>query len=138
MGTQSLSLITEDGVELRWGQIVDGETLVRNGALVESEPAAAPSSGANSGTATLAFGSTPAIETTVVITGQSWVAADSEIHAYVMATSTASNGTDDHLQAGVFMRFVVGDLVVGTGFTIYAYVINGYVTGDFTICWEGS
>lgn len=92
----------------------------------------------NSGTATLAFGASPVVEATVVVTGQAWVTANSEIHAYFMAASTAGNGTDEHLQAGAFMRLVVGDLVVGVGFTIYAYVTHGYVTGDFTVCWEGS
>ena len=97
-----------------------------------------PSAGGNSGTATLAFGATPAETASVAVTGQAWVTANSEIHAYFMAASTAGNDAEAHKQAAVFMKLVVGDLVVGTGFAIFAYCTHFSASGDFTVCWEGA
>lgn len=97
-----------------------------------------PSAGGNSGTATLDFGATMTDAASVVVTGQAWVTAGSEIHAYFMGASTADNNADDHEHAAHTCVLVVRDLVVGDGFTISAYARDDFAAGQFTVCWEGS
>ncbi len=91
------------------------------------------------GTATISFGTSlpdvPASEASVTVTGQTSILSTSFIEAWIMAESTASNTTTDHLFAGVSVKLVCGDIVVGTGFTIYATCIAGLLHGDLKVKW---
>lgn len=90
------------------------------------------------GTATIDFGSTPATEASVTVTGQADISATSRIEAWFMARSTASNTASDHQQAGAFMRVVCSEPTAGVGFTINAYCLIGFATGAFDVEWTWS
>jgi hypothetical protein len=90
------------------------------------------------GTATIDFGATPATEASVVVSGQTDITADARIEAWVMARSTADNNTIDHQYAAVSFRLSTSEPVPGTGFSITAYNLFGYATGQFSIEWTWS
>jgi hypothetical protein len=90
---------------------------------------------ATQGTAVLDFGSTPAAEASVAVTGQTGIAADSLIEAWVMGSSTGDNNEGEHLFAGVALKLVCGIPTAGVGFTIYATSMVGLATGTFNIRW---
>lgn len=88
------------------------------------------------GTATISFGSTPVLEGTVTVTGQTGILTSSLCEAWVMGNdSTSDNTTIDHQFAGIALRTVCADVVANTGFTIYATSIAGFITGDLKIKW---
>jgi predicted transcriptional regulator len=74
----------------------------------------------------------------VTVTGQTAIVSNSFAEAFMMADSTSDNTVTDHQLAGVMFRIVCGDIVEGTGFTIYVTSIGGLVTGDFSIKWVWS
>lgn len=90
----------------------------------------------NAGTATLDFGSSPATEASVTVTGQSSITSSSRVKAWVMGKSTATNTVSDHQFAAVALRFSVSQPTSGIGFTITAYCVVGEVSGQFNIEWE--
>jgi hypothetical protein len=90
------------------------------------------------GTATLDFGATPANEATVSITGQTAISATSRAEAFIMSKSTATNGVDDHNFAAVSMRFICSEPTPSVGFSITAYNLIGFCTGEFNIEWTWS
>ena len=72
-----------------------------------------------SGTTTVNFGAFPgASDTSVAITGQGAIAAGSLVEAWIMPTATADHSADEHLAETLALR--AGNVVAGTGFTIYA------------------
>lgn len=88
------------------------------------------------GTATIAFGSTPTSEGSIAVTGQTGILSGSLCEAWIMGNdSTAGNTTTDHLFAGVSLKTICADVVAGTGFTIYATSTAGLVTGDMKVKW---
>lgn len=87
------------------------------------------------GTGLLDFGSTPAESATLVVTGQAGIGSTSNIEAYFMRESTASNGVDEHEEAATMIALVVGSVIAGTGFTIYANTIGPLVIGTFNVRW---
>lgn len=89
------------------------------------------------GTATIDFGSTPATEAVVVVTGQSEISSGSRAEAFVMARGDGDALADQHFAAVAF-RIVCSEPTPGTGFTITAYCLIGYATGTFDIEWTWS
>ena len=87
------------------------------------------------GTATLDFGATPTDEASVVVTGQTAIAATSHVEAFFMQEATADNGVDEHAEAAALCPLVVSDIVPGTGFTIRAHPIAAEGMGQFTVHW---
>jgi hypothetical protein len=87
------------------------------------------------GSAVLDFGATPTDEASVVVTGQSGIAAESHVEAFFMRESTAGNTVEDHEQATTLCRLVCGNIVPGTGFTIYAHSVGGLGVGTFAVRW---
>lgn len=85
---------------------------------------------AATGTATINFGSFPgATETSVAVTGQTGILAGSKVEAWLsLDTATAEHTTDEHHAESANLVIVAGNIVAGTGFTIYVYVRNP--TGD--------
>jgi hypothetical protein len=86
------------------------------------------------GTTTVNFGAFPgASDATVVITGQTSIQAASLVEAWIFPSATADHSVDEHWvdPPDIF----AGNIVAGTGFTIYArqaiypYVDDGVVAG---------
>jgi len=94
---------------------------------------ATPAGGAQSGTSTADFGSGE-FQAQVVVTGQTWVEAGSVIHAQAAATTTADHDPEDAALEG--LTCYVGNIVAGTGFTIYVNAPAG-TFGEFDINWLG-
>lgn len=87
------------------------------------------------GTALIDFGSTPANEASAEVIGQTGILAGSAVEAWVTARTTADNTANDHHQAAVNLRLVCSQPTEGVGFTITAYCLIGYATGQFEIDW---
>lgn len=92
--------------------------------------------GATVGTATISFGSTPALEASVVVTGQTEILSTSAVDAWIVRTTTADNGEDEHEMAAVMLRLIPGSIVASTGFTITAISSWSFATGDFEVNWR--
>ena len=103
-----------------------------------------------SGTATLDFGALPGkSDASVTVTGQAAIAAGSSVGAWVTPVATADHNADEHLVEG--LRIYAGNIVAGTGFTIYGFHEHGlteandlsetatvkdhFCWGRFTIAW---
>jgi hypothetical protein len=73
------------------------------------------------GTTTVNFGTFPgATDTSVTVTGQSSILATSLVEAWVFPAATAAHSVDEHWVDGP--QVMAGNIVAGTGFTIYASV----------------
>lgn len=73
------------------------------------------------GVATLNFGAFPgAPEASVVITGQAAITADSYVEAWIRPVATADHSADEHLVEEA-LSVIAGNIVAGTGFTIYGF-----------------
>lgn len=85
------------------------------------------------GTATLDFGAMPgANEASVVVTGISTIGGSAKCEAFFMRSSTGSHSANDHSYAALFTGLTCGNVVTGTGFTIYARSAEK-LTGQFTV-----
>lgn len=87
---------------------------------------------ATQGTAVVDFG-TGAVMAQVVVTGQAGIVAGSLVEAWPNTTSTSNNLTDAILVEE--LQFYAGDIIAGTGFTIYAMCRFGSAFGKFTTSW---
>ena len=71
------------------------------------------------GTATVNFGAFPGTgDASIAVTGQAGILAGSLVEAWIMPTATADHSVDEHWVDPP--RVVAGNIVPGTGFTIYA------------------
>jgi len=71
------------------------------------------------GFTTVNFGAFPGSSDTLVnITGQAAILAGSFVEAWIFPTATADHTADEHWVEGI--KIVAGNIVAGTGFTIYA------------------
>ena len=60
-------------------------------------------------------------ETSVAVTGITGISGTSKVDAFVMADDTSADHTaNDHKYLEVFASLCCGNIVAGTGFTIYA------------------
>ena len=98
-----------------------GDVLTSNGAgsgMTWETPSVGAGGGA-SGSTVVDFGAWPADPVaTVVITGQTTIASDSEVQAWIYPLDTADHTLDEHLL--VDMKVHAHTIVAGTGFTITA------------------
>jgi hypothetical protein len=70
------------------------------------------------GTATLNFGGFPgSTDTSVLVTGQTGIVAGSLVEAWLVPVATGDHSADEHIADGP--RVLAGNIVPGTGFTIY-------------------
>lgn len=110
---------------------------------------------AATGTATLDFGAFPGkLDASVAVTGQAGIASGSLVEAWIRPVATATHSADEHIMATTMMQVIAGNIVAGTGFTIYGLAvdatpgvgsIDGYfrnlprkvsrLYGTFTIAW---
>jgi len=71
------------------------------------------------GSTTIDFGAFPgSSDTTAVITGQAAIASGSFVEAWVTPTATTDHTADEHWVEPI--KVMAGNIVAGTGFTIYA------------------
>lgn len=82
------------------------------------------------------FGAYPgAPDTSVDVTGQTNIAAGSTVQAWLEATATSDHSIDEHRVDPPIIT--VGNIVAGTGFTIYAISRDGNRNyGQWTVQWK--
>lgn len=89
---------------------------------------------AATGSATLDFGATPTHDfASVAVTGQAAILAGSLVDAWIRLEATADHSADEHRVEA--LDITVGNIVAGTGFTIYGKPREGTTWGRFTISW---
>lgn len=72
------------------------------------------------GTVTLNFGAFPGSdEASVAVTGQTGILSGSLVDAWVLPSTTSDHSADEQLVDPI--RVMVGNIVAGTGFTVYGY-----------------
>lgn len=75
------------------------------------------------GTTTINFGSFPGTsDASIAVTGQASIIAGSLVEAWLRPEATADHSADEHWVETI--RVVAGNIVAGTGFTIYAVNTN--------------
>lgn len=72
-------------------------------------------------------------EATLDITGQAGILSGSLVEAWVRLEATAEHSADEHRVEELEVR--AGNIVAGTGFTIYLRCRNGPLYGNWTIAW---
>lgn len=81
------------------------------------------------GTATIDFGVFPGkSDASVAVTGQTGIASGSLVEAWMFPVATGDHTADEHLVETI--RVTAGNIVAGTGFTIYAFNTNQLVEDD--------
>ena len=87
---------------------------------------------ATTGTATVDFG-TGAYDTNLAVTGQAGITTSNLVEAWLSGTASSNNLAD----AGFVeqLQIYAGDIVNGTGFTIYAFCPSGRAFGQYVINW---
>lgn len=85
------------------------------------------------GTATINFGAAPGSnEASVVVTGIAAIGGSAKAEAFFMRSTSSDHTANDHSYAALFTGLSCGDVVAGTGFTIYARSTEK-LTGQFTL-----
>lgn len=85
------------------------------------------------GSAILDFGTTPATNASVVVSGVGAILAGSLVEAWIKYEASADHTGDEHLVEPI--RLVAGTIVVGTSFVVYGFCDLGYTTGKFNFAW---
>lgn len=101
---------------------------------------------ATTGTGTLDFGAFPgASDASLIITGQGAILAGSLLEAWIRPVATADHSADEHMVET--LKIFAGNIVAGTGFTIYGYNTNQIneggsacgmgtrIYGQWTVAW---
>jgi hypothetical protein len=95
-----------------------------------------------SGTVSLTFGALPgSSDASVAVTGQSTIGSGSLPEAWVLPIATSDHTADEHVAEG--LRLYTGNVIAGTGFTVYAVHDHGDTTtgkdhfawGTFNVAW---
>ena len=90
-----------------------------------------------SGTAELDFGAAPGTNrVSIAVTGQTGITAGAVPRAWINFDSTASHNTEEHLLLNQFASVVAGDVIAGTGFTIYAVIPYLRINGTLQVRWS--
>ena len=69
-----------------------------------------------------------------VVTGQAGIVSGSHVEAFLMAETSADHNAQEHMLAALLVGLTCGQVVAGTGFTIFARSEIA-LTGAFTIRW---
>lgn len=96
------------------------------------------------GTTTINFGAAPgSFQASVAITGQTGIVSGSLVEAWIMPTATSDHSADEHLINPP--RLMAGNIVAGTGFTIYGFAPDtagsgvdssaSKLYGQYTVAW---
>jgi hypothetical protein len=92
---------------------------------------------ATTGTATIDFGAMPGSAASVTVTGQSGITAGAYAEAFLMAEASADHNAEEHALAAEIVGLTCGDVIAGTGFTIYARTLIT-LTGAWKVRWVWS
>jgi hypothetical protein len=113
-------------------------TLGTNLSITDTTINAASGGGSGtSGTAVLDFGAFPGVtDVTLNITGQTGIIAGSIVRAWVRLEATADHSADEHWLSD--LNISAGNIVPGTGFTIYGAARVNRAYGQYTIAWNWS
>lgn len=93
----------------------------------------ATGAGVTAGTAIVDFGAGGATDTSIAVTGQSTIVAGSKVFASALAMASADHSADEHWAEELLV--VAGNVVAGTGFTIYARGQRWPCFGKFNVAW---
>ena len=93
------------------------------------------------GSATIDFGAFPGkTDASVAVTGQTSILSGSLVEAWVSPVATSDHSADEHVFES--MRVIAGNVVAGTGFTIYAVKLGdllgtdqNFLYGQWTVNW---
>lgn len=87
------------------------------------------------GTSTLNFGAIGAVGNFVslAVTGQASIASGSLVEAWLRLEATAEHPLDDLIYDPILVS--AGNIVAGTGFTIYGEMPYGNAYGNYTAAW---
>ena len=84
--------------------------------------------------AILNFGSFPGgYDCSNTVTGQTGILANSVIDAWITPLASADHSADEHWIDSI--EITTGNIVPGTGFTIYASSFNGSAYGSYNVQW---
>lgn len=92
-------------------------------------------SGPPSGSATIDFADGRSVAQ-VDVTGQTSITPSALPIANFAAIATEDNTQDMHIVAASLASVVCGDVVAGTGFTIYAVAPQGALRGTYKVWWR--
>jgi hypothetical protein len=89
------------------------------------------------GNAVVDFGAMPGTgRTSATVTGQTSILSGSFVEAYLVPSASADHSVDEHLVDGP--RILAGNVVAGTGFTIYAEAGDrpgSRLYGQYNVAW---
>lgn len=88
---------------------------------------------ATTGTAIIDFGATAGDTASIDITGQTGITGTSYVDAWIVPSVSTDHSVDEHLLED--LDIMAGNVVAGTGFTIYAICRVGSAYGKFNIQW---
>lgn len=93
--------------------------------------------GATTGTTTVNFGAFPgSSDASIAVTGQAGIVSGSIVNAHKRLIATADHSADEHFVEEWDVE--AGNIVPGTGFTIYAKTRNKRLYGQWQIAWSWS
>lgn len=125
-GSQAASTIsdfTEASQDVVGAMVAAAGGSYNDGAGTITLPGAGGGTTITSGATTVNFGAFPgASDASVTITGQTGILAGSKVKAYIIATATSDHSADEHWLETIDV--MAGNIVPGTGFTIYAKNTN--------------
>lgn len=88
------------------------------------------------GAATLNFGAAPGSSTTTAaVTGQTGIVVGSRVRAWIQGSTADHNAYEHSTILPMMVDLGIGDIVAGTGFTIYAST-EMRLTGTIAVKWE--
>lgn len=89
----------------------------------------------DTGSATLNFGAAPGSSyATVDVTGQAGITGTSKVEAFLMSETSTDHNTIEHQLFARYFGITCGNIVAGTGFTVYA-VTDLRLTGAVKVNW---
>lgn len=89
---------------------------------------------AGTGQATINFGTWPgSTNASATVTGQAAITGTSLVEAWIFPATTADHNPDEHWVED--LTIAAGNIVAGTGFTIYAMCNKGRAHGLYNIAW---
>src|SRR6266404_2606069 len=91
------------------------------------------SSSVNQGSATIDFG-TGALDAKIAVTGQGTIASGSRVQAWLSGLATTNNLADAGFAEDI--AIFAGDIIAGTGFTVYAFCRSGRAFGQYVVNWS--
>jgi len=87
-----------------------------------------------SGTTTVDFGAYPGKDmTSIDITGQTDILSGSLVEAWLFPADTTDHTVEEHIYEDI--KIIAGNVIAGTGFTIYAVSGNTLLYGQYSVAW---